>query len=53
MAIDRDVVGRVGEHEIDALALKQAIKGLRQSGIAADEPMPIEQPQVPRLAYSR
>ncbi len=30
MAIDRDVVGRVGKHEVGALALQQTIKALGQ-----------------------
>jgi hypothetical protein len=53
MTIDRDVVGRVREHEIRALALQQVIKSFRQSGIATDESMPVEYPQISRLADGR
>ena len=39
VAVDRDIVGRVGEDEIGALALQQALEVVRVAGIAADQPM--------------
>ncbi len=42
MAIDRDVVGRISEDQVSALALQQAIKGLTVPGITAKETMTVE-----------
>src|SRR5260370_374532 len=46
MAVNRNGVGRIREDEIGELALKQAIDTLTVARIAAQEPMPTEQPEV-------
>ena len=53
MAIDRDVVGRVGEHEIGALALQQPIEARQIAGIAAEQPVAPELPDVARPGHGR
>ena len=52
MAVDRNVVGWVGEDEVGTLALQQTIEGLSLSGIAADEPMTIKQPYLSSLVIA-
>ena len=46
MAIDRNVVRRIGEQEVGTLALQQAIEGLTAAGITAQETMTTEEPKV-------
>jgi hypothetical protein len=47
VAIDRDVVGRVREHEVRVPAVQQRPEGLRIASIAADQAMATEKPDVP------
>jgi hypothetical protein len=46
VSLNRNIVGRIGEDEIGTLTLKQAIEALTVPGIAAQQPMPAEQPEV-------
>ena len=46
MSVDRNVVGRVGEDEVGMLALQQAIERLRIPGIATQQPVPTQEPDV-------
>jgi hypothetical protein len=53
VAIDRNVVGRVGEDEIGTLAIHQHGKRFRVTRIAADEPVAIEEPHVTSARHGR
>jgi hypothetical protein len=46
VSIDGNIVGRVSEDEIRALLLQEMIVRLGMSRIAAQQPMPIEAPQI-------
>src|SRR5262245_58606123 len=50
MAIDANVVRRVGEYQIRGLAAEKAGVGSRSAGIAAQKAMGAEDPQIPTLA---
>ncbi len=53
MSIDRNIVGRVGEDKIRSLGLQEMIVGHGMPGIAAQQPMPIEEPQVTAPGHGR
>ena len=53
MAIDRDVVGRIGEHEFRLGAFEQLIVGGLVARIAAQQAMATEQPQIAGLGDRR
>jgi hypothetical protein len=53
MAIDGDVVGRIGEHEFRLGARKELIVGSLVAGIATQQVMATEQPQIAGLADRR
>ena len=44
MSIDGNIERGIGENEIGALVLQEMIVALGMSGIAAQQPMPIEEP---------
>ena len=48
VAIDRHVVGRIGEDRVDPGALEQGGVDAGVLGIAADQPMPLQLPDVAR-----
>src|SRR5262245_66504302 len=50
MAIDANVVRRVGEYQIRGLAAEKAGVGSRSAGIAAQKAMGAEDPQIPKPA---
>ena len=53
MAVDCDVVGRIGEHEFRLGAFEQVIVGGLVAGIPAQQAMGTEQPQISGLADRR
>ena len=53
MAVDRHIVGRVGEDQVDALAAEQPLVVLAPAGVAADQPVTAEQPEVAHVGDGR
>src|SRR5215212_4077439 len=51
VTLDRHVVGRVGEDQIGALLTHEQLHGLALAGVAAHEPVPAQEPHVPRSSY--
>src|SRR5690606_27488349 len=51
MSIDLHIIWRVGEHEIGALITHQSAKYPSVLGIAADQPMAIQQPDIAALRH--
>ena len=48
MAVDRDVVGRVGEDHLRALVTEQSRIDVRLERVRADDPVRPEDPEIPR-----
>src|SRR5215207_5714864 len=51
MAVNRHVVGRVGEDQIGLFSLQEILEACRLTGIAAQQPMPAQYPQVSRPGH--
>ena len=48
MPVDADIIRRIGEDQVDLLILKQLLDHARIRGVAADQPVPAEAPDVAR-----
>src|ERR1700730_4522 len=53
VAGNRHIVGRIGEHHLRSGVAEQLLIGLKLSGIAADQAMIADPPDVARTAYRR
>jgi hypothetical protein len=53
MAIDGNVVGRISEDKVHPLTIQKTVKALATSGVATEQAMAIEQPQIARAGGRR